>query len=123
MWPVLLDQLDIQKAAVAGHSMGGYVALAFAHVYPRRVLGLGLVSSQALADPPERKAARYQEAEHVLAKRRQGCGRGNVGQVDHGPVPADQPESAHHAPTARSAGGGAAGDGRTPGFNPLSAGF
>jgi 3-oxoadipate enol-lactonase len=63
----LLDRLDIEKAAVTGHSMGGYVALAFAHAYPRRVLGLGLVSSQALADPPERKAARYQEAEHVLA--------------------------------------------------------
>jgi pimeloyl-ACP methyl ester carboxylesterase len=63
----LLDRLDIEKAAVAGHSMGGYVALAFAHAYPRRVLGLGLVASQALADPPERKAARYQEAEHVLA--------------------------------------------------------
>jgi pimeloyl-ACP methyl ester carboxylesterase len=63
----LLNRLDIQKAAVAGHSMGGYAALAFAHAYPRRVFGLGLVASSALADPPERKAARYQEAEHVLA--------------------------------------------------------
>ena len=63
----LLDQLGIQKAAVAGHSMGGYVALAFARAYPGRVLGLGLVSSQAPADPPERKAARYQEAEHVMS--------------------------------------------------------
>jgi pimeloyl-ACP methyl ester carboxylesterase len=63
----LLDSLEIEKAAIAGHSLGGYVALAFAHAYPGRVLGLGLVASQALADPPERKAARYQEAEHVLA--------------------------------------------------------
>ena len=63
----LMDRLNIQKAAVVGHSMGGYVALAFAHVYPRRVLGLGLIASSALADPPERKVARYQEAEHVLA--------------------------------------------------------
>ena len=63
----LLDQLKIEQAVIAGHSMGGYVALAFAHAYPKRVLGLGLVSSQALADPPERKAARYKDAEHVLA--------------------------------------------------------
>ena len=62
----LLDRLGIQKAAIAGHSMGGYVSLAFAHAFPRRVLGLGLVSSQALADPPERKAGRYQEAEQAL---------------------------------------------------------
>jgi 3-oxoadipate enol-lactonase len=63
----LLDDLKIEKTLIAGHSMGGYVVLAFAHAYPERVLGLGLVASQALADPPERKAARYQEAEHVLA--------------------------------------------------------
>jgi pimeloyl-ACP methyl ester carboxylesterase len=63
----LLDKLGIQKAAIVGHSMGGYVALEFVRAFPRRVLGLGLVSSQALADPPERKTARYKEAEHVLA--------------------------------------------------------
>ena len=63
----LLDQLKLEQAVIAGHSMGGYVALAFAHAYPERVLGLGLIASQALADPPERKAARYKEAEHVLA--------------------------------------------------------
>ncbi len=33
--------------------MGGYVALAFARLYPERVTGLGLVSSQVLADPPD----------------------------------------------------------------------
>ena len=63
----LLDKLSIQKAAVAGHSMGGYVALAFACLYPQRMLGLGLVASQAVADTPEKKVGRYQEAEHILA--------------------------------------------------------
>jgi pimeloyl-ACP methyl ester carboxylesterase len=63
----LLDQLYIRKAAVVGHSMGGYVALAFARAYPGGVLGLGLVSSQALADSPENKAGRYRQAESILA--------------------------------------------------------
>jgi len=63
----LLDQLGIQKAAIAGHSMGGYVALAFARLYPNRVSGLGLVSSQVLADPPERKEGRYKSAADVSA--------------------------------------------------------
>lgn len=64
----LLDQLAIQKAAIVGHSMGGYAALAFVRAHPRRVLGLGLISSQTLADTPEKKTARYQEAEHVMAE-------------------------------------------------------
>ena len=54
----LLDQLEIQKAAIVGHSMGGYVALAFARLYPERVTGLGLISSQVLADAPDRKEGR-----------------------------------------------------------------
>ena len=61
----LLDHLGIPKAAIAGHSMGGYVALAFARLYPDRVRGLGLVSSQVLADPPDRKEGRYKSAADV----------------------------------------------------------
>lgn len=64
----LLDKLGIQKAAVVGHSMGGYVALAFVRRYPERVNGLALVSSQALADPPERKEGRYKSAADVAEK-------------------------------------------------------
>jgi 3-oxoadipate enol-lactonase len=63
----LLDQLQIQKTAIVGHSMGGYVALAFARLYPDRVSGLGLVSSQVLADAPERKEGRYKSAADVSA--------------------------------------------------------
>lgn len=61
----LLNHLEIRKTAIAGHSMGGYVALAFARLYPERVRGLGLVSSQVLADPPDRKEGRYKSAEDV----------------------------------------------------------
>ncbi len=63
----LLNTLKIEKAALAGHSMGGYVALAFARAYPQRVRGLGLVASQAIADPPEKKVARYATAKRVEA--------------------------------------------------------
>ena len=63
----LLDQLGISKAAIVGHSMGGYAALAFARLYPERVSGLGLVSSQLLADAPERKEGRYKSAADVDA--------------------------------------------------------
>ncbi|MBE0671657.1 MAG: alpha/beta hydrolase [Anaerolineales bacterium] len=64
----LLDFLGVEKAFLAGHSMGGYVALAFAREYPDRVNGLALVSSQAADDAPERKAGRYKTAKDVLEK-------------------------------------------------------
>jgi len=64
----LLDHLGFEKTAIVGHSMGGYVALAFAKLYPTRVNGLGLVSSQVLADTLDRKQGRYDTAEQVAAK-------------------------------------------------------
>jgi pimeloyl-ACP methyl ester carboxylesterase len=64
----LLDNLGIQQAAIAGHSMGGYIALAFLKNYPQRVRGLGLVSTQTPADPPDRKEGRYKTAADVAEK-------------------------------------------------------
>ena len=61
----LLDQLHITKTYLAGHSMGGYVALAFANIYPDRVLGLSLIGSQALPDSSERQLARQVTAQQV----------------------------------------------------------
>jgi len=64
----LLDHLGIEKAVIAGHSMGGYAALAFVKRYPGRVSGLGLVSTQTVADPPDRKEGRYKTAAEVAEK-------------------------------------------------------
>jgi pimeloyl-ACP methyl ester carboxylesterase len=61
----LLDRLKIDKAVVVGHSMGGYVALAFAHAYPNRLAGLGLVASQADPDAPEKRQSRLVTARDV----------------------------------------------------------
>lgn len=62
----LLDNLEIENASIVGHSMGGYVALAFARAFPERVTGLGLVASQALADTPEGKEGRYKTADEIM---------------------------------------------------------
>ncbi len=64
----LLDRLTIEKAVIAGHSMGGYVALEFAHAYPHRLKGLALVASQADADTPERRQARLITAREVRSR-------------------------------------------------------
>ncbi|MBU0940767.1 MAG: alpha/beta hydrolase [Bacteroidetes bacterium] len=51
----VLVELRIRKAVLVGHSMGGYVALAFAELYPDFVKGLVLLNSTANADSDERK--------------------------------------------------------------------
>ncbi len=61
----LLDRLKIEHAIIVGHSMGGYVTLAFAHAYPQRVSGLGFVSTHAAADLPETHASRLKNARKV----------------------------------------------------------
>lgn len=43
---------------LVGHSMGGYVALAYAERYPDRVAGLALINSSALPDTDEKRANR-----------------------------------------------------------------
>ncbi len=54
----VLSELRIRKAALVGHSMGGYVALAFAELYPEIVKGLVLLNSTSRADSDERKLNR-----------------------------------------------------------------
>ena len=54
----VLSELSIGKSILVGHSMGGYVALAFAELYPEYVKGLALLNSTARADSEERKRNR-----------------------------------------------------------------
>lgn len=54
----VLSELKIRKAVFIGHSMGGYVALAFAELYADNVKGIVLLNSTSRADSDERKANR-----------------------------------------------------------------
>lgn len=56
----LMDALDIPAATVGGLSMGGYVALAFARLHPRRLSRLILAATRAAADTPQALQARQQ---------------------------------------------------------------
>jgi pimeloyl-ACP methyl ester carboxylesterase len=48
-----------------GHSMGGYVALAFAELFPEKIRALGLIHSTAYADSPEKIIARKKSIEFI----------------------------------------------------------
>jgi 3-oxoadipate enol-lactonase len=54
----LLDALALPRAAVGGISMGGYVALAFAHRHRGRLEALVLADTKAAPDSPEARQAR-----------------------------------------------------------------
>jgi len=61
----VLDHLNIDKTVMVGHSMGGYVSLAFARKYARMLKGLGLFHSTSLADSDESKQAREKAIEAI----------------------------------------------------------
>jgi pimeloyl-ACP methyl ester carboxylesterase len=57
----VFDHLNIDKAAIIGHSMGGYAMLAFYEAYPERVKSLGFFHSVSVADTEEKRANRDRE--------------------------------------------------------------
>lgn len=61
----LLEFLGVRKAIICGHSMGGYVSLAFAEHYPHRIAGLGLITTRAASDTAENQRGRYEMVEAV----------------------------------------------------------
>ncbi|SDG84129.1 Pimeloyl-ACP methyl ester carboxylesterase [Dyadobacter soli] len=56
----LLTNANIQKCTLIGHSMGGYISLAFAEKYPDMLEGFGLFHSTAYADDDSKKHQRGQ---------------------------------------------------------------
>lgn len=58
-----LDARGVGRVVVAGNSMGGYAAMAFAELYPERVAGIGLLGTKATADAAEARANRHAMAD------------------------------------------------------------
>lgn len=56
----LLEQENIGQCILLGHSMGGYISLAFAEMFPQKLKAFGLVHSTAFADSAEKKTGRQQ---------------------------------------------------------------
>ncbi|MCG3167904.1 MAG: 2-succinyl-6-hydroxy-2,4-cyclohexadiene-1-carboxylate synthase [Bacteroidia bacterium] len=54
----VLQHLNIKSCVMSGHSMGGYVTLAFAEKYPQLLKGICLFHSTALSDSEEKQRDR-----------------------------------------------------------------
>jgi pimeloyl-ACP methyl ester carboxylesterase len=54
----IVEAENITSLVMLGHSLGGYITLAFAEIYPSLLKGFGLVHSTAFADSEEKKANR-----------------------------------------------------------------
>lgn len=54
----VLEHLKIEKAIILGHSMGGYVGLAFAELFPNNIQKLVLLNSTSKEDSAEKKLNR-----------------------------------------------------------------
>ena len=50
----IIDEEKIDKFTLIGHSMGGYIMLAFAGLHPQSLRGFGLLHSSAYADDEEK---------------------------------------------------------------------
>lgn len=62
----VLDLISVEQADIIALSMGGYVAMAFADMYPDRVRSLALIDTRSGADSEEAKAGRDAMAERLI---------------------------------------------------------
>ena len=70
-----LDARRIERAVVAGVSLGGYVALAIARLAPARVAALVLANTRMDADPPDNRANRLKLLELIAREGSAGVAR------------------------------------------------
>jgi pimeloyl-ACP methyl ester carboxylesterase len=66
----LLDSLNIKKVFLTGHSLGGYISLAFLEYFPDRLTGYSLFHSHPFADTPEVIKKREREITIVRSGRK-----------------------------------------------------
>lgn len=65
----VLEEAGVDQCVMVGHSMGGYVALAFAEQYPYTLRGLGLINSHALSDSEHHRDSRQGVCDQVKENR------------------------------------------------------
>ncbi len=61
----IIDAENLDKAVMLGHSMGGYITLAFAEKYNERLLAFGLIHSTSYSDNETKKEARLKSIEFL----------------------------------------------------------
>ncbi|WP_427182292.1 alpha/beta fold hydrolase [Paenibacillus sp. TC-CSREp1] len=64
----LLDELEVEKAVILGHSMGGYIALAIAQHHPEHLNAFGLIHSTAFPDSDEAKEKRLRAVSTIQSE-------------------------------------------------------
>jgi 3-oxoadipate enol-lactonase len=67
----LLDDLGVDRAVWAGHSMGGYITMAALRFAPEQIAGVAFVATHPHPDSNEKRAGRLATAERAL---REGSG-------------------------------------------------
>lgn len=61
----VIDEIGLTQFILIGHSMGGYVSLAYAEKHSDKLLGLGLFHSQPYPDSEEKKAGRQKNIDFI----------------------------------------------------------
>jgi pimeloyl-ACP methyl ester carboxylesterase len=74
----LLDYLEVGKIMLTGHSLGGYVALAFLEMFPERLAAYCLFHSHPFADSEEAVERRNREIQIVEAGKKNIMYPGNI---------------------------------------------
>jgi pimeloyl-ACP methyl ester carboxylesterase len=77
----LMENLHLPKAFITGHSLGGYVALAFLELYPGLLSGYCLFHSHPFPDRPEAIAKREREIKVVRAAKKYLLYPDNISQM------------------------------------------
>ncbi len=67
----VLEQIMIEKCILVGHSMGGYITLAFLDKFPEKLIAFSLFHSTPFADSDEKKQNRDREIELVKAGKKE----------------------------------------------------
>jgi pimeloyl-ACP methyl ester carboxylesterase len=90
----LLDERGIDQVVMAGLSMGGYVAMAFAEFHPQRLSGLILCNTRSNADDEAGRAKRHEMAERAFDPGMAVVARGMLADMLADSTRQDHPERA-----------------------------